>query len=362
VLHNPAVPGDQRFPHARRRRRRPGARLVLVAAAVAVVALLATRAAGPRGIVLDLQGFAVAPAIGQEPTAPLPTAPVPTRAIDRSSPVAAAAIPTPPLTAGSVLPDGSASPAPALDPAAARIGITTLTGYSGPGVPPSRLMSEMTGTTAPSIDLLTGYVWPLAHPRLTLPFGPTAWGSRVVNGQLFHDGVDLATFCGDPVHAAHDGIVIAAGRHYDSVMGWRGSLGPYTRRLDALGLWPSLPIMVVTDDGNGYRSMYAHFGRIVVTVGQQVHAGQLLGYEGMTGRATGCHLHYGLFAPWEPAVFAIKADVAKHMLLPVDETARVDPLLVLPPRAGINAPKPGPSAVPGAVPSGSPTAPITGAE
>ena len=40
--------------------------------------------------------------------------------------------------------------------------------------------------------------------------------------------------------------------------------------------------MVVIDDGNGYRSMYAHFGKIVVHMGQHVQAGQLLGYEGMT--------------------------------------------------------------------------------
>src|SRR5262245_11011571 len=47
---------------------------------------------------------------------------------------------------------------------------------------------------APPLETLTGYRWPLAHPRLTLPFGPTPWGTRVVNGQLFHDGIDLATF------------------------------------------------------------------------------------------------------------------------------------------------------------------------
>jgi murein DD-endopeptidase MepM/ murein hydrolase activator NlpD len=340
---------------------------VLLGAAVAIVALLAIPAAGPRGIVLDLQGLGPVPAaVGQEPVTPgtgttsqAPATPV---IAAPPSPVPAAAISTPPLMAAAVSPDVSPPPSPSLDPAAARIGTTTLTGDPGPGVSPSRLKSEVTGTTAPSIDLLAGYVWPLAHPRLTLPFGPTAWGSRVVNGQLFHDGVDLATFCGDPVHAAHDGIVIAAGRHYDSVMGWRGDLGPYTRRVDRLGLWPSFPIMVVTDDGNGYRSMYAHFGRIVVAKGQQVHAGQLLGYEGMTGRATGCHLHYGLFSPWEAGVFAIKADIVKRMLLPVDETARVDPLLVLPPRAGINPAKAAPSPSPGASPSGRPTSLSTGAE
>jgi murein DD-endopeptidase MepM/ murein hydrolase activator NlpD len=97
--------------------------------------------------------------------------------------------------------------------------------------------------------------------------------------------------------------------------------------------------VVVIDDGNGYRSMYAHMWKLTVKVGDKVRAGQLIGYEGMTGRATGCHLHYGLFSPWEMGTFRIKPDVARRMKLPSREIARVDPLLVLPPRAGINAPK-----------------------
>ena len=147
---------------------------------------------------------------------------------------------------------------------------------------------------------LHDYRWPVAHSRITLPFGPWPAGSRIVDGEPFHDGVDLATFCGDRVVAAHDGVVLAAGRHYDSQMGWVGDLQPYFDRLDAKSLWTTLPIVVVVDDGNGYRSMYAHFGKIVVKRGDEVHAGQLLGYEGRTGHASGCHLHYGLFSPPRP--------------------------------------------------------------
>jgi murein DD-endopeptidase MepM/ murein hydrolase activator NlpD len=204
---------------------------------------------------------------------------------------------------------------------------------------PNRAWIEWTGTRAPSLDRLNGYRWPLAHPRLTLPFGPTFWGSRLVDGEPFHDGVDLATFCNDRVMAAHSGTVLAAGRHYDDLMGWVGDLAPYYNRLDRGHLWSELPNVVVIDDGNGYRSMYAHMWKLTVKVGDKVRAGQLIGYEGMTGRATGCHLHYGLFSPWEMTTFRIKPDVARRMKLPPKEIARVDPLLVLPPRAGINAPK-----------------------
>ena len=69
-----------------------------------------------------------------------------------------------------------------------------------------------------------------------------------------------------------------------------------------------------------------------------MEAGQLLGYEGMTGRASGCHLHYGLFSPLETATFGIDEDVAKRMRLPLKEIARIDPMLVLP-----EQPKPSPS-------------------
>jgi murein DD-endopeptidase MepM/ murein hydrolase activator NlpD len=186
----------------------------------------------------------------------------------------------------------------------------------------------------PPLSSLAGYRWPLLHGRVTLPFGPTRWGTRVVNGELFHDGVDLATFCGDRIVAAHDGVVLAAGRHYDRAMGWVGDLQPYLDRLEAKSLWTTLPIVVVSDDGNGYRSMYAHLSRVVVGKGDTVSAGELIGYEGKTGRASGCHLHYGLFSPLEPDLFGIDPGVVERMLLPAWEIARVDPLLVLPERTG----------------------------
>jgi murein DD-endopeptidase MepM/ murein hydrolase activator NlpD len=185
---------------------------------------------------------------------------------------------------------------------------------------------------APPIASLSGYRWPLAKARITLPFGPSPWGSRIVEGERFHDGIDLATRCGDRIVAAHDGTVLAAGRRYDDEVGWIGDLTAYYQRLDAKELWSTLPIVVVIDDGNGYRSIYAHFDRVVVKPGQTIRAGALLGYEGRTGRASGCHLHYGLFSPSTRATFAIDPAVVKRMKVPGLEVARIDPLLVLPAR------------------------------
>lgn len=203
---------------------------------------------------------------------------------------------------------------------------------AGPRAPdPGAAAAAPHTRVAPPPSTLTGYRWPILDARLTLPFGPTPWGSRIVDGQLFHDGIDLATFCGDRITAAHDGTVLAAGRHYDELMGWVGDLTAYMDRLDAKHLWITLPNVVVIDDGNGYRSIYAHFRDVVVKPGDVVRAGALLGHEGATGHASGCHLHYGLFSPDTSETFAFDPVAAAHMLLPTEELARIDPLLVLPP-------------------------------
>jgi murein DD-endopeptidase MepM/ murein hydrolase activator NlpD len=206
--------------------------------------------------------------------------------------------------------------------------------------PPSSVVAPTAtpAPTAPPPATLTGYRWPLPRGRLTLPFGPSPWGSRIVDGEPFHDGIDLATFCGDRIVAAHAGTVLAAGRKYDRFMGWVGDIQPYLDRLEKKRLWSTLPIVVVIDDGNGYRSVYAHFGKVVVKKGAVVKAGQLLGYEGRTGRASGCHLHYGLFSPAEVATFGIDLSVVKRMKLPDRQIARIDPMLVLGERP--KAPKP----------------------
>jgi murein DD-endopeptidase MepM/ murein hydrolase activator NlpD len=201
---------------------------------------------------------------------------------------------------------------------------------------PYRPTPRPTPLTAPMpLEELTGYRWPLKG-RLTLGFEHSGWGSRLVDGERFHDGIDIATSCGDRIHAAHAGVVLAAGRHFDDYVGWIGDLAPYYKRLDKKDLWGTLPIAVVIDDGNGYRSIYAHFSKVRVKVGQKVKTGQLIGWEGATGRASGCHLHYGLFSPYETGRMGLHPDTAKRMKLPRWEIARVNPLLVLPYREGIS--------------------------
>lgn len=183
---------------------------------------------------------------------------------------------------------------------------------------------------APPIASLTGYRWPIEKGRISLPFKDIPGGTRIRNGKLMHDGVDMASFCGAPVGAAHDGVVLAAGRHFDEQIGWVGSLTRYFAILNTRHMWIDLPNVVVIDDGNGYRSIYAHFRDVTVRVGQHVKAGHLIGHEGATGHASGCHVHYGLFSPLETKTFGVRADILKRLKLPKAEIARIDPLLVLP--------------------------------
>jgi murein DD-endopeptidase MepM/ murein hydrolase activator NlpD len=182
---------------------------------------------------------------------------------------------------------------------------------------------------------LTGYVWPLDNPVVTLPYGPTDWGEFFVNGIRFHDGVDVASDCGDKVHAAHDGVVLAASRQYDDYMGWTSSLTPYYNLLTTKHWWDSLPIVIVIDDGDGYRSIYAHEYQVLVKAGQKVKAGDVIGFEGQTGNASGCHVHFGLFSTTETARLQLDPAIVSKDQMPAEEISRIDPLLVLPFRCDI---------------------------
>ncbi len=225
------------------------------------------------------------------------------------------------------MPGGSPSPSSS---------IATLGSGASPSGQPS-----LEPTPQPSLDpivppaTLTGYVWPLDAPVITTPFGPSDWGDFFYQGQRFHDGIDMASNCGDPVRAAHDGVVLATLTAYDKYLGWVGSLDAYNELFNRKKWWSSLPLTVVIDDGDGFRSVYAHELKITVKVGQQVKAGQIIGSEGATGNATGCHVHFGLFNPNETATFSLDPGIVKRDLLPENEVARVNPFYVLPFRCEI---------------------------
>jgi murein DD-endopeptidase MepM/ murein hydrolase activator NlpD len=183
-------------------------------------------------------------------------------------------------------------------------------------------------TSAPPEEL-TGYQWPLRGARITSRFGSRGFGGFVlIDGEEVHDGLDLARFCGFKVRAAHDGVVLYAGRKFDDYIGYKGSAAGIYSRLERQGRMRSLPIVVVIDDGNGYRSMYVHLSKTDVEAGDVVKAGDVIGREGDTGYATGCHLHYTLIrmdGPWQEVVPQLHQYGYPELV-----RERVDPLRVLP--------------------------------
>lgn len=118
------------------------------------------------------------------------------------------------------------------------------------------------------------------------------FGHRVdpITGEVSsHTGTDIACAEGTPILAAADGTVTVA----NGLDSWGGSYGYY----------------IQIDHGSGLETLYAHCSSICVTTGQQVQAGQVIGYVGHTGRATGSHLHL------EVSVDGNRADVLRYFTL-----------------------------------------------
>ncbi len=238
-------------------------------------------------------------------------------------------------------PGGTATGPTALATHAAVATITPSIGPHGDGVTGPEPTDAV--TPGPSLDpgpgptadapLLSGYQWPMRNARITNGFGPGRPSSFSLDGTSFHDGIDIASFCGARITAAHAGTVLGAGRRTHELLGWVGDLTAFRAKLDAKDAWGTQAITVVIDDGNGFRSIYAHLGVATVKKGEIVEAGDQIGWEGASGNATGCHLHYALFDPLEEDTLTLDPKIAARTRLPAMEIARIDPLLVLPPPA-----------------------------
>lgn len=86
-----------------------------------------------------------------------------------------------------------------------------------------------------------------------------------------YNGVDLASPFGTPIAAAASGVVIIS-----KSGGWNGGYGNY----------------IVISHNNGTQTLYSHNSRNIVSVGDIVSQGQIIGYVGSTGRSTGAHVHF----------------------------------------------------------------------
>jgi murein DD-endopeptidase MepM/ murein hydrolase activator NlpD len=205
-------------------------------------------------------------------------------------------------------------------------------------VAPSDLLKAPQRLALPKDDT---YIWPIGDAKITTYFAPQLAGTSLLNGVAIHNGIDLAKPCGTPIAAAHDGTVLAAGRRTEGFLGFSSSVQPYFDELVRRKLTDRyLPIMVIVDDGNGLISVYVHLAKASVSAGDHVVAGQLIGLEGATGNASGCHLHYSIYVADGPWVEVAPLLVTKWHY-PALMRIRVDPLLYLPadaPGAGYPAP------------------------
>ena len=96
-------------------------------------------------------------------------------------------------------------------------------------------------------------------------------GGVITQGIHGWNAVDIGAARGTPIHAAADGIVIIVRNNG----AWNGGYGNY----------------VVIEHGNGSQTLYSHMKNAVASLGP-VFNGQIIGYVGATGRATGPHLHF----------------------------------------------------------------------
>jgi len=118
--------------------------------------------------------------------------------------------------------------------------------------------------------------YPIDDTFITQRFGRTIDAIRLYTSGT-HNGMDFRAAPGTPIKAAGDGLVVGTG---DTDRVCRGA---------SYGRW------VMIKHRNGLSTMYAHLELIKVVEGQQVNMGDVIGYSGTTGYATGPHLHFGLF-------------------------------------------------------------------
>ena len=123
----------------------------------------------------------------------------------------------------------------------------------------------------PPSSVTNGISWtmPCSYILLTSPYGYRTHPITGVPGS-WHDGVDLANVSGTPLYATRSGTV--------TIATYSGSAGYY----------------VSINHGDGFSSIYMHMTHFVVSAGEQVAAGQVIGYMGSTGMSTGPHLHFGI--------------------------------------------------------------------
>jgi murein DD-endopeptidase MepM/ murein hydrolase activator NlpD len=135
-------------------------------------------------------------------------------------------------------------------------------------------------------------LWPVEGPI------GSSFGQREdpINGEgAFHPGIDIDAPSGTPVRATADGDVTG------------------------LNMGSGYGRQVVLDHGHDLLTLYGHLSAIAVVPGQHVTRGQVIGYVGQTGRATGPHLHY------EVRIHRVPVNPHKYMRTTYEQAAATEP-------------------------------------
>ncbi|MGY6637931.1 MAG: M23 family metallopeptidase [Erythrobacter sp.] len=130
------------------------------------------------------------------------------------------------------------------------------------------LIAAARAQATPATGWQQDFVWPVKG-RISGLFGR----QRIYRGEpaSFHTGIDIAPGPGTPFAAPADGVVVLA----RSGFSLEGSL-------------------IILDHGAGLNSAFLHASKILVSEGDTVQQGQIIGHVGASGRATGPHLHWSL--------------------------------------------------------------------
>lgn len=136
-----------------------------------------------------------------------------------------------------------------------------------------QVSADVRGSTA-TTDTMTGSLPVVAAPswvkpvqgRLADPFGPRP-NLPVPGVNPFHRGQDISAPCGTPIRSAASGTVTDS-RYWGTYGNW-----------------------ILVTGADGVAVGYAHQSRLLVSAGQRVTAGQVIGLVGATGAVTGCHVH-----------------------------------------------------------------------
>jgi murein DD-endopeptidase MepM/ murein hydrolase activator NlpD len=130
------------------------------------------------------------------------------------------------------------------------------------------LIAAARARITPATGWQQDFIWP-AKGRISGLFGR----QRVYRGEAasFHTGIDIAPGAGTPFAAPADGVVVLARNGFSL----EGSL-------------------IILDHGAGLNSAFLHASKILVSEGDTVRQGQIIGHVGASGRVTGPHLHWSL--------------------------------------------------------------------